>query len=168
MRRLQRRPSMPARHSDNYKRRLLTAPSQEHLQGLQQKIRYVGSPKHKELPHLFGLEPFRGVRGDTTLCDRDAGFDSAAMQAIPAIINRGLAAGLVGTNDMIWGVADDGWIFEARPTNRSQAEYHGYPVRPSEAIARPVYERFARWAQQYGSCTDRQAAANCRQLYEFR
>lgn len=168
LRRPRQRPNVPARRSNNDKRRLLAAPTQQYLQKLRQDVRYIGSPKHKELPHLYGLQPFLGRRGDATLCDRDAGFNVGAMSSIPAIIDRGLEAGLVGTNGMIWGVADDGWIFEARITIPGQTEYHGYPVRPSEAIAQPVYERFVKWAQSHGGQTDRQAAANCKQLYGFR
>jgi hypothetical protein len=90
------------------------------------------------------------------------------MAAIPTMINRGLEAGLVGAKGIIWSVADNGWIFEARLTNIEQAEYHGYPVRPSEAIAERVYRRFVAWSQRNGSEIDRMAAANCKARYRFR
>jgi len=44
-------------------------------------------------------------------------------------------------------------------------EYHGYPVRPSEAITEQVIKRFAAWAQTDGTDSDRYAAENCRALY---
>lgn len=167
MKRPKPRPKLPTRRSNNDKRRLLPDPTQYYLQTLRRAVRYVGSSKHKKHPHLYGLDPFRGIRGDATLCDRDAGFGVAAMPTVPAIIDRGLLAGLVGTSDMIWGVADDGWIFEARVTLPGRSEYHGYPVRPSEAIAWPVYKRFLEWAENHGSQEDRQAAANCKQRYGY-
>jgi hypothetical protein len=88
------------------------------------------------------------------------------MAKLPAMIDRGLRAGLIGTN--LWTVADDGWIFEGRITNAVQVEYHGYPVRPGEAIAELVYRRFRSWADIAGDPADKQAAENCAALYRFR
>ncbi len=127
---------------------------------------YKGSPKHKRNPRNFGLEPFQGDRGDATLCDVHANFQPADMPTIPALIKRGLRAGLLGTN--LWTVGDDGWIFQGSLTNAVQSEYHGYPVRPSEAIAEPVYRRFRAWADAEGDDGDKLAACNCAALYRFR
>ena len=41
-------------------------------------------------------------------------------------------------------------------------EYHGYPVRPSEAIAELVYKRFSAWAIAHGNPQDQQAARACK------
>lgn len=84
------------------------------------------------------------------------------------MLKRGLQAGLVGENDIIWAVADDGWIYEARITNVIQNEYHGYPVRSTEPIAEMVCERFMDWAQNNGNQTALQAANNCKKLYGFK
>ena len=163
-----KRPDMPARRSDNDKRRLLSGPDTERIQELRQNIRYQGSSKHKQHPHLYDLEPFHGKRGDETLCDRDANFGTEQMATVPQMIDRSIQAGLLGENGMLWAVADNGWIYEARLTNAGQFEYHGYPVRASEAIARPVYERFTEWAQTHGDPSACRAATNCRQLYGFK
>ena len=128
---------------------------------------YEGSPKHKEHPHLFRLPPNEGRKGDATLCDRDANFSPQDMKLIVGFIHRGLEAGLVGENDMFWAVADNGWIMEAGVTNRSQAQYHGYPLLPSEPIAEKVYDRFREWADNFGTHLDRQAAMNCQFIYGF-
>ena len=53
-------------------------------------------------------------------------------------------------------------------TNPAQADYHGYPVRPSEAIAAKIYARFREWADAHGTPADKQAAANCAAMYGFR
>lgn len=162
------RPVLPKRISNNDRRRLLPLPIDvAHLQSLA-AARYCGSPKHKANPKIFGLEPYIGERGDATLCDTHAGFKLAHMLAIPALIQRGVRASLVGSCQMLWTVADSGWIFEARVTNAVQVEYHGYPVRSSEPIAEAVYRRFADWAALNGTASDRQAAENCQSMYGFK
>jgi hypothetical protein len=161
-----KRSNIPPRNSDNNKRRLAPEVLPDRIAVLRETVHYEGSPKHKKNPVIFGLEPFRGDRGDATLCDEHASFQPANMAAIPAMIDRGLRAGLIGTN--IWAVADDGWIFQGSVTNADQGEYHGYPVRPTEAIAEPVYRRFKAWADAEGNAADKQAAENCAALYRFR
>jgi hypothetical protein len=119
------------------------------------------------------LPVFAGRRGDETLCDRHAGFAPDDWRAIPVLMARGINAGLIGKTEsggvptILWIVSDEGWIFEARITNTGLADYHGYPVRPSESISEPVYRRFRDWANAAGSELDRRAAANCRSLYGF-
>ena len=142
MNRPAKRPNLPARRSNNDKRRLLADPDPDYIAQLRQDITYQGSSKHKQNPHLYGLTPFQGNRGDATLCDRDANFGPTHLRSIPRMIRRGLQAGLVGENGIIWAVADNGWIYEARITNVGQTEYHGYPVRSTEPIAEIVYKRF--------------------------
>ena len=130
-------------------------------------VRYEGSPKHKRRPHLFGLDPFNGTRDDATPCD-DADFGPEQVADIPVLIRRGIRSGLIGhTGRRLWTVADDGWIFEARETNRETAEFHGYPVLPEESVARLVFDRFAHWADDGGTPADRAAADACRLRYGF-
>lgn len=162
-----KRPDLPARRSNNDKRRLIANPSPNYIARLQQSITYQGSSKHKQNPHLFGLAPFRGTRGDATLCDRDASFSVNNYNSIRGIIDRGLQAGLVGENGVIWAVSDDGWIYEGRITNAGTTQYHGYPVRDTEPIAEMVYRRFSQWAQNHGNPTARLAAQHCKTLYGF-
>lgn len=162
-----KRPATPPRGSNNDKRRLIRAPDPGRIAALLKSVNYQGSSKHKLRPHLFGLEPFRGQRGDATLCDRDAHFRPEDLGSIDAMMKRGLRAGLVGRNEMIWAVADNGWIYEARLTNVGQTEYHGYPVRDTEAIAEPVYRRFSEWAHTSGDQGARLAAENCKRRYGF-
>jgi len=162
------RPELQARRSDNNKRRLMADPPAELRERLLANANYEGSPKHKRNPFAFGLQPYLGEKGDPTLCDEDAGFTPEQMANIPGLIDRGLRAGLIGENNIIWTVADSGWIFEARCTNVGQTSYHGYPVRFSEAIAELVYSRYAAWALHSGSADEKKAASNCRALYGFR
>lgn len=143
-------------------------PDKEVVRKLLAEAHYSGSPKHKKHPHLFNLPPFLGERGDATLCDTHAGFMPEHMRTIPDLLRRGIQAGLIGKNQVIWTVGDNGWIYECRLTNIQQAEYHGYPVRPSEPIGELVYRRFATWVEQSGSELDRQAAIHCKALYRFK
>lgn len=168
-----KRPEVPERRSDHDRRRLHPAPAQRSLLKLRATAVYHGSPKHKEHPHRFGLPPFQGNRGDETLCDTDANFQPDHMAGVPAMLKRGIDAGLIseaeqqGIPRILWSVGDDGWIYEARISNSTQADYHGYPVMRGEAIAEAVYERFAAWADTGGSATGKAAAARCKTLYGF-
>lgn len=164
-----KRPDIPPRTSDNDKRRLHPAPDAGFLAQLESTASFVGSPKHKLAPMAFGLPLYTGKRGDESLCDEHAGFQPPDMASIPAIMRRGIRAGLIGhLSTIIWAVSDVGWIFEGRITNPGRSEYHGYPVRPSEAIAELVYRRFAAWAARQGTKVDKKAATNCQALYGFR
>ena len=130
-------------------------------------VHYLGSPKHKLHPHLFGLPPFNGERGDATLCD-EADFEPSQMDEVSMLIRRGIRAGLIGyTQRIIWTVADDGWFFVAREANRDTAEFHGYPILPSEAIARAVFNRFSVWVQEQGTDKEQSACDSCRFRYGF-
>lgn len=169
MKRPPARQAFGSRKSDNDKRRLATMLSHEFVSRLLTRVRYEPSAKHKRHPHLYGLDPFRGERGDASLCDEHADFRPDQMATIPDLIRRGIQAGLIGdTRRIIWTVADDGWIYEARETNRDRHEFHGYPVRVNEAIAAPVCLRFLAWAEALGSHLDRSAAQECRERYGVR
>ena len=165
--------ALSSRKSDNDKRRLKKTPDQATLARLLRTATYQGISRHKGNPRQFGLPPHNRPRGDETLCDVHANFQPGDMATLPVLLRRGLRAGLVGEVEtqgiptIIWTVADNGWIFEARITNVGRAEYHGYPVRASEAIARIVYDRFANWARMHGGPQEIAAADTCRALYGF-
>ena len=90
-----RRRAIHRRKSDNEKRRLLREPSDDLVRDMLDTAWYRGSSKHKLKPHLYDLPPFNGYRGDSTLCD-DADFDPERMAEIPALVRRGIHAGLIG------------------------------------------------------------------------
>ena len=175
MNRPPRRPDIPPRRSDNEKRRLhpepgivVRATARLHV------VTYHGISKHKRDPTRFGLPHYSGRRGDESLCDDHANFEPDQMPGVPAMMQRGIRAGLLGhlisqgVPTMLWAVADSGWIFEARVTNIAVPDYHGYPVRPSEASAELVFRRFHVWAETDGDGADRRAAQACQALYGFR
>lgn len=163
------RPDLHARRSNNDKRRLMVHPTPSDIAIMRQGLAYGGSSKHKRNPHLFALPPFLGSRSDETLCDEHAGFRPGDMVSTPELLERSLRAGLIGEGKRIlWSVADNGWIFEARQTVPGRNEFHGYPVTASESIAEVVYGRFRVWADMYGTDSDKAAALNCQRLYGFR
>ena len=84
------------------------------------------------------------------------------------MIQRGLDAGLVGENGIVWAIADSGRIHEAGNTNIGLTEYHGYPVRSTEAIAEAVCRRFRGRARNNGNHAARRAVRHCRIRYGFR
>jgi hypothetical protein len=173
MKRPEVRRNIPPRSSDNVKRELHPEPEPALLQKLCKTARYVGIAKHKESPRRFGLAPYTKRRGDETLCDKHAGFAPEQMESVAQLLFRGIRAGLIAKSvdfppPIVWCIGDDGWIFEARITNAGQAEYHGYPVRSSEAIACDVFQRYAAWADTHGDQQDREAAMRCQAFYRFK
>lgn len=129
-------------------------------------LRYTGYGKHKLNPHLYNLAPYHGTDSDRGMCDRDAAFGVRDMQRVPGLLDRSRNAALFGT--LIWTVDDTGWIYELRVTNATQNEWHGYPMLPGDTFARQVWRRFADWAAQAGSPTDKLAAQACALLYNCR
>lgn len=168
MKRPKPRIQLPSRDADNDGRCLDPSPDARLLARLVVAARYECYAKHKAAPHAYGLRPYSGPKGDYTRCDEHANFGITKMASIPRMLRRGIKAGLVGPSArLIWTVGDDGWIFEGRITNVGQDVYHGYPVRPTEAIADPVYRRFCRWAAEEGDDADQKAATRCRVMYGF-
>ena len=143
-----------ARSSDNQKRKLRTSPDQADLAALAARVRFEGSGKHKASPRAFGLEPV-SPDADDTQCDGHADCMPADMPRLPALLERGVLAGLVSDRDnqgdpaILWTVDDDGWIYEARITTPTQAVYHGYPLLPGDAFARKVISRFDHYARAH-------------------
>jgi hypothetical protein len=139
------------RSSENMKRNLCAVPPTFHeRQMLAGRVRYGGYSKHKLNPHLWGLTAYGGNAPDRTFCE-DAGFHLPDQSRIPALLKRGIDAGLFGDlvsrgdPTMLWTIDDNGWIYELRLTTPSQALYHGYPVRPSNAFSLKVISRFEEW-----------------------
>lgn len=160
------RSNLPPRSDEKRKRCLDDAVSQDMLTARFKGIRYKGSSKHKRCPHLYGLEPFKGPRGDATLCDEHAGWQRSSEDRIPRLLGRARDAALVGS--LIWTVDDNGWIYELQSTNSEQNEHHGYPLRPTDPFAEKIINRFATWAARHGTDQDIQAARACKARYDVK
>lgn len=90
---------------------------------------------------------------DRTYCDGHAGFTPVDLSRIPTLLKRGILAGLWREGgaadeppDMLWTIDDNGWIYELPITNAGTAQYHGYPLLPSDAFAKQVIEVYSAWA----------------------
>jgi len=158
------RKGLPERRDARRPRKLDANPALSSVAARFAGIQYEGSPKHKRHPHLFGLEPFRGERGDETLCDELAGWKPADTARVPALFDRAKRASLVGS--LLWTVDDNGWIYELQMTNAGHNQHHGYPVLPTDPFALLLVRRFAVWAGGHGTRADKQAAENCKLLYD--
>ena len=142
----------PTRSRNNQKRELVESlPSTAQRADLAARARYGAYSKHKFHPTAYRLTPYAGPDEDRTFCDAHAEFVPADLPRVPRLLGRGIVAGLWGDHPqgedprLLWTVDDNGWIYELRITNAGQAEYHGYPVLPSDAFAKKVIERFASW-----------------------
>jgi len=161
----------PRLRTDKALRLMSPPPSEDQLAQLARKASYQGCPKHKEHPQQFGLPLYNQSHGDSTLCDRDAGFGPGDLQYVRSWLGRGIKAGLVGDSweseapRAIWAVGDNGWIFEGRITNSTQFRYDGYPVLPDRPMARMVYDRFRDWFERHPKSRNQDALAKCAGLY---
>lgn len=144
-----------ARASHNDPRRLSeTPPSLAERAALAARATFDPYSKHKRHPAAYGLTAYQGEDEDPSYCDEHAGFSPADMVRAPALLTRGISAGLFGKTrkkgdpGLLWSVDDNGWIYEAQITNPGFAGYHAYPVLPNEAIARKVLLRYADFVLQ--------------------
>lgn len=156
-----RRPGKPPHLADS-------APGEMQLAALANAATYKGSSKHKSNPLQFGLEPCSQMRGDATTCDGDAGFSPQEMQYVRNWMTRGIKAGLVSDGApprALWAVADSGWIFVARLTNATTAEYHGYPLLPGTPGAELIYHRFKEWVASHRQFRNSAALQDCKAIY---
>jgi len=142
-----------ARTQDNQNRRLLPdMPARALREQLAGRVGYEGSGAHKADPYGWGLEPYRGRRRDRTFCDLHARFAISDCERIPRLLRRGVLGGLIsdhamkGDPGMLWTIDDNGWIYELRITHQGRAIYHGYPVLPSDPLARKIIARLSAWA----------------------
>lgn len=136
------------RSRNNVNRRLIAVlPTTTSREELSARVTYDGYAKHKFNPTAYKLSPYAGQDEDRTYCDAHANFGKEDRHRIPALLVRGVMLGLWSdqnngdTPSLLWTLDESGWIFELRITNTGQAQYHGYPVLPSDAFARRILVR---------------------------
>ena len=130
----------------NPKRRILAADRRDQpmLDGLVQRVKYVGNPLHKRNPGDFGLTPPSAARPSKSLCDLVGIKKQAdALRYLKEGLRRGLVSegGTAGWPKQIWSRMEDGTVLEAQ-FNGSGDSYHGYPLPPNDPFAAEVLRRW--------------------------
>jgi len=95
------------------------------------RVRYVGSPEHKDTPSFAGLQ---SPRKDASICDRQLSQNlDLITEWLRAAIRRGAIGGLLEGDfpRYVWHKEGD-LIYEARLVNRELGEYKGYPLNKTE------------------------------------
>ncbi len=105
--------------------------TQYELDALSEKVRYIGSPEHKDTPSFAG---FPRPRADASICDRGLAQDRAKVQQW---LECAVSAGCVGElregafPRYVW-YRDADVVYEGRLVNRGKGEYKGYPLDKME------------------------------------
>jgi hypothetical protein len=126
---------------------LLSQEESQRLTSLAEKAVYCGNPTHKRNPGDFGLTPPSAPRPAKSLCDVTGIF---TRQEAERLLREGLRRGLVSTEEdhgwpkAVWAVSENGFALEARLDNRERGSYHGYPLPPSDPLAKAIIVRWGR------------------------
>lgn len=113
-------------------RRTRAESTTEYRQDIAPKVRYVGSPEHKDTPSFVGaIRP----RADATICPREFADQQSEVERW---LKDAVKAGNIGPPweggfpRYVWYRHEDGTIFEGRLVNRDQGQYKGYPLHEQE------------------------------------
>ena len=140
---------MHKRISNNPTRRIIDAGSltQEQLEALGTRARYVGSGHHKRNPLDYGFER-TSPRPTKSLCDANRMIKLADAQALLAAgIKKGMISRLLenGLPKYVWCVSVLGEAFEAKTHPNTTGDYHGYPLESEDGMRGLVIEA---WRQR--------------------
>lgn len=126
-----------ARQGNNPKRRVeeLERVSDEQIESLMAKARYVGSGHHKRFPLDYGFERTNPVP-TKSLCD---GVRPVRLNDAQDLLEQGLRAKMVsrienGFPKYVWTVAADGVVYEAKCDPDAPGRYHGYPLEHEKDV----------------------------------
>ena len=111
------------------KRTMCVSPDRN-LDCLAKRVRYVGSPEHKDFPSFAG--PPR-LRSDASCCPREIKDREVVCEWLRSAIRRG-AVGHLGKETSpryVW-YKDGAVVFEGRLVNRGNGSYKGYPLDSEE------------------------------------
>jgi hypothetical protein len=101
------------------------------LEELATRVKYVGSPEHKDAPSFAGQPK---PRADASKCDRGLAFKQEEVtEWLRSAIRRGAISGVLEGDfpRYAWHKEDD-IVYEARLTNQGVGEYKGYPLNSTE------------------------------------
>lgn len=95
------------------------------------KVRYIGSPEHKDMPSFAGRAK---PRADASICPRELTENpTRVLRWLRAAIRKGVVSEQRegGFPRYVWYM-DDETVYEARLVNRGNGEYKGFPLRREE------------------------------------
>ena len=100
------------------------------LDALADRVRYVGSPEHKDMPTFAGHPR---PRSDVSICPRKHNDAEVVTDWLRSAVRAGSTGGPWedGYPRYAWHRLD-GTVFEARLVNKGDGSYKGYPLRPDE------------------------------------
>jgi hypothetical protein len=126
-----------ARQGNNPKRRVEEPErvSDEQVESLLAKARYVGSGHHKRFPLDYGFERTNPVP-TKSLCD---GVRPIRLNDAQDLLEQGIRAKMVsrienGFPKYVWTVAADGVVYEAKCDPDAPGRYHGYPLEHEKDV----------------------------------
>ena len=112
------------------RKRTINVPPNADLGKLADRVRYVGSPEHKDFPSFAGRPR---LRADASCCPREIRDAEMVNEWLRSAIRRGaISADSSGEFPRyVWHKEED-TVFEARLVNRGNGSYKGYPINEDE------------------------------------
>lgn len=114
--------------------RIGSPPSGTNLGDVARAVNYTGSVYHKDIPSFAGKVP--RPRPDANICPRALAWQQERITQWlrDAILNGWFSeVWSKGLPTRVW-IRRDGVIYEARPTNAGNGEYHGYPLDADQDV----------------------------------
>jgi hypothetical protein len=121
--------------------------TQDQVNHLLKRVRYVGSGHHKRCPADYGLER-TNPRPTSSLCDVSRTITlSEATSLLRKCIKRKMVSRLLqdGLPKYVWSVSDAGEVFEAKTHPNTAGIYHGYPLEEQDDMRARVLKT---WTQR--------------------
>ena len=112
------------------RRRVRFVPPDTDLAATASRVKYVGSPEHKDAVTQLGVPR---PRGDASICPREYNDFQLATNWLRSAIRDGSTSGLWDGDfpRYAWHKEAD-TVFEARLVNRGDGSYKGYPLHDDE------------------------------------
>lgn len=121
--------------------------TQEQVNHLLKKARYVGSGHHKRYPADYGLER-TNPRPASSLCDLSRAI---TLHEATSLLRQGIRKKMVsklqqdGLPKYVWSVSSAGEVFEAKTHPNTAGIYHGYPLEEQDDMRKCVLRT---WTQR--------------------
>jgi len=113
-------------------KRIGDSPEGRDLDAIADRVRYIGSPEHKDTPSFAGTPR---PRADATICDERF---ITMQEQLTSWLQESIRQGIVGSPweggfpRYAW-CRIEGELYEARLVNRGNGDYKGYKIHPDEA-----------------------------------